>query len=287
MYPPSFEYWVPETIGEAVGLLARLGPGARPLAGGQSLIPLMRFRLARPAHLIDLRRLPLADIEERDGMLRIGATATHAALGASEEVRQRYPLLADVARVVGDPLVRNLGTIGGSAAHADPSGDWGPALLAGRVTLVAVGPAGEREIPADEFFTGTFETALRPGELLTEIRFPRTPGSGGAYRKVHRKVGDFATVGVAVQLSLGPDGAVRECGIGLAGVGLSYVRAAKAEERLVGSRLDERTLRRASEVAAEETHPRSDHRGSAEYKRHLVRVLSARALEAALRRADR
>lgn len=285
MFPARFDYSAPGTLEEAVDLLSRLGPKARPLAGGQSLIPLMRFRLARPAHLVDLRRLPILGIEEADGALSIGAMTTQAAIEASGAIRARYQLLWDAAHVVGDPLVRNLGTVGGSAAHADPRGDWGAVLLASRATFVVVGPEGEREIPADEFFTGSFETALGGGELLTWIRIPIPDRSGGAYLKLRRKVGDFATVGVAVQLTLDQSGAIDDCGIGVTGVDVSYVRAAKAEEYLRGERLDRARLRRASEIASEETHPLSDQRGSAEYKRDLVRVFSARALSTAFRRA--
>ncbi len=285
MVPARFEYWAPRTLEEAVALLEDLGPDARPLAGGQSLVPMMRFRVIRPGHLLDLRHLPIAGIGEEDGFVSLGATTTHAEVEASALVCRRHPLLHEVARSVADPLVRNLGTVGGSAAHADPRGDWGPALLATRATLVALGPAGEREIPADEFFTGSFATALEPTELLIRIRVPHRPRSGGAYLKLRRKVGDFATVGVAVQLDLDGEGRIADCGIGLAGVDLTYVRAAKAEEHLRGRWPDRGALRRAGEIAAEEVHPRSDDRGPAEYKRELVRVLCLRALGRALARA--
>lgn len=286
MFPPRFDYRAPRSLEEALDLLAELGPEARPLAGGQSLIPLLKLRAARPTCLVDLRYLGLDAFGEEDGHLVVGATVTHAALEASQLVAERYPLLHDAARVIADPLVRNLGTVGGSAAHADPSGDWGPVLLAARAVMVAAGPSGEREIPAGEFFVGSFETALAPGELLVRILVPRRPRSGGAYHKLHRRVGDFATVGVAVDLTLDPAGAIEDCGIGMSGVGLSYVRAAKAEEHLRGRRPDRAALRRAAEIAAEEVHPVSDHRGSARYKRELVRVFALRGLERALERAS-
>ncbi|HXF72671.1 MAG TPA: xanthine dehydrogenase family protein subunit M [Actinomycetota bacterium] len=285
MFPPRFDYRAPRSLEEALAVLAELGSGARPLAGGQSLIPLLKLRAARPSCLVDLRYLGLDGLGEEDGYLVVGATATHAAVEASPLVAERYPLLHDAARVIADPLVRNLGTVGGSAAHADPAGDWGPVLLAARAVMVAAGPSGEREIPAGEFFTGSFETALAPEELLVRILVPRRPRSGGAYHKLHRRVGDFATVGVAVDLTLDGSGAIEDCGIGLAGVGLSYVRAAKAEEHLRGRRPDRAALRRAAEIAAEEVHPVSDHRGSARYKRELVRVFALRGLERALERA--
>ncbi|MGH2707738.1 MAG: FAD binding domain-containing protein [Actinomycetota bacterium] len=287
MYSPRFEYLLPQSLEEAIEHLEQLGPGARLLAGGQSLIPMLRFRRIAPSHLIDLRKLSLHGIESANGALVIGATTTHAELERSEVIRGRYPLLADVARLIADPLIRNLGTIGGSAAHADPSGDWGPALLAARATLVAHGPGGERAIPTHEFFVGSFSTALAPAEVLTRIRLSCPADGGGAYLKIARKVGDFATVGVAVQLALDPDGQVRDCGIGITGMGISYVHAVKAGEYLIGRRLDREALRRASAIASEETHPISDRRGSARYKREMVKVLSARALETAAARAGR
>ena len=285
MFPPPFGYAAPRTLEEALALLAERGPAARPLAGGQSLIPQLKLRTLRPSLLVDLRHLPLAGIEEEDGHLVLGATVTHAALEASEAIRERHPLLHDVASVVGDPLVRNLGTVGGSAAQADPRGDWGAALLAAGAVLVAAGPEGEREIGAEDFFTGSYDTALRADELLVRIRLPRRPRGGGSYHKLRRRVGDFATVGVAVDLSLDRDGAIEDCGIGLTGVGLTYVRAGKAAEHLRGRRPDPRALRRAAELAAEECHPIGDERGSAAYKRELVRVFALRGLERALARA--
>jgi carbon-monoxide dehydrogenase medium subunit len=283
--PPRFDYRAPRTLEEALAILAELGPDARPLAGGQSLIPLLKLRAVRPALLVDLRHLGLDVLREEDGRLVIGATVTHASLERSPLARDRYPLLHDAARVIADPLVRNLGTVGGSAAHADPAGDWGPVLLAARAVLVAVGPAGEREIPADAFFAGSFETALAPDELLVRIVVPRRPRGGGAYHKLRRRVGDFATVGVAVDLALDATGAIEDVGIGMSGVGLSYLRAAKAEEHLRGRRPDRAALRRAAEIAAEEVHPVSDHRGSARYKRELVRVFALRGLERSLERS--
>jgi aerobic carbon-monoxide dehydrogenase medium subunit len=190
-----------------------------------------------------------------------------------------------VARVIADPLVRNLATIGGSAAYAHPSGDWGPALMAARATFTAVGPGGQRSIPADQFFVGSFCTALGAAEILTGIELSGLSNGGGAYMKLHRKIGDFATVGVAVQLTVDADGKVSDCGIGMSGVALSYVRASKAEEYLVGRTLDRDSLRRGSGIASEETHPVKDARGSAIYKREMVKVLCRHALETAAQRA--
>jgi carbon-monoxide dehydrogenase medium subunit len=285
MYPGRFAYHLPDSLDEAVDALERGGGDARALAGGQSLMRLMRFRYESPSHLVDLRKLALSGIDELGGRLRIGATTTDATLETSPMIKHRYPLIADVSRVIADPLVRNLGTIGGSAAYAHPSADWGPALIAARATFTAVGPGGERSIPADQFFVGSFCTALGPAEILTSIEMSGLGDGGGAYMKLHRKIGDFATVGVAVQLTVDADGRVNDCGIGMAGVSLSYVRAAKAEEYLVGRTLDRDTLRRGSGIASEETHPVTDSRGSAIYKREMVKVLCRHGLETAARRA--
>jgi carbon-monoxide dehydrogenase medium subunit len=291
VYPPRFDYVVPRTVGEAVDLLDELGPGAQVLAGGQSLIPLMRMRQARPSHLLDLRALPLAGIRTAAGdptgetSITIGTMTTHASLERSRGLRERYPVLADVARHIGDPVVRNLGTIGGAVAFAHPSGDWGPALMAINATFLVVGPRGEREISADDFFLGPHENALEPAELLVEIRVARRPGSGGAYAKFRRRVGDFAVVGVAVQLDLDDRGLIEDCGIAVTGIDLNYIRANKAQEALIGGRTGPDSLRLAARIVAEQSHPVSDHRGSAEWKREMVRVLALRSLGTAAIRA--
>jgi carbon-monoxide dehydrogenase medium subunit len=291
MYPARFDYLVPRTVEHAVDLLEDLGPDARVLAGGQSLIPLMRLRRARPSHLLDLRALPLSGIRtpagDRTGdtAITIGPMTTHASLERSPGLRERYPLLSDVARQIADPVVRNLGTIGGAVVFADPAGDWGPALMAVNAIFLAVGPGGEREIPADAFFLGPHMSALDPAELLVEIRVARQPGSGGAYAKFRRRIGDFAVVGVAVQLAIDDRGRIDDCGIAVTGIDLSYVRADKAQEVLVGGRAGPDSLRLAARIVAEQTHPVSDHRGSAEWKREIVRVLALRSLGTAAIRA--
>jgi carbon-monoxide dehydrogenase medium subunit len=285
MYPNRFEYLAPGSLAEAVACLQRAGDRARVLAGGQSLMRQLRFRYDSPSHVVDLRYLGLAGLTEGGGVLRIGATTTDAALEASPVLRARYPLLADVSRVIADPLIRNVGTIGGSAAYAHPSGDWGPALLAVRARFTAAGPSGTRTMLADEFFVGSFCTALGPAEILTGIEIPAALDGGGAYLKMNRKVGDFATVGVGVQMSVDADGRVSDCGIGLTGVALSYVRASKAEEYLVGRPLDRDALRRCGGIASEEAHPVDDARGSSAYKREMVKVLCTHALEAAAARS--
>ncbi|MDR7482995.1 MAG: FAD binding domain-containing protein [Armatimonadota bacterium] len=288
MIPDRFDYLAPTSVAEALEALRTHGPEAKPLAGGHSLIPLMKLRLASPRYLVDLNRIPgLAGLQEADGVLRIGAMTRHAEMEASDLLRQRYPLLADAARVIADPLVRNMGTVGGSLAHADPAGDWGAAMLAARASVVATGPRGERVVPIDDFFVDTFTTALEPDELLTEIRVPRPgPHSGGAYLKLERKVGDFAVAAVGVQLALDARGTCASVGIGLCNVGPTSLRARGAEEALLGRVPDAAAIARAAQAAAAEADPASDLRGPAEYKRDMVRVLLARALRRALERAS-
>jgi carbon-monoxide dehydrogenase medium subunit len=287
MIPAAFEYHAPDSLQAATALLTRYGEDAKVLSGGQSLIPLMKLRLARPAHLVDINRIPqLAYVREVDGTLRIGALARESDLDESDLVRTRYPLLHETSRVIADPLVRNLATVCGNVAHADPANDHPATMLALGAELVAVGPGGERRIPVDAFFVGLFTTALRPGEILTEIRVPTPAGrSGGAYVKLERKVGDFATVAVAAQVTLGATGACERAGIGLTNVGATPIRARSAEASLGGTRLDDQAIQQAARLAAEEAEPSEDLRGSVEYKRDLVRVLTARALRKALERA--
>ena len=287
MIPAAFEYHAPTSIGEATRLLARLGDDAKVLSGGQSLIPLMKLRLATPKHVVDINGIPgLAYIQEADGFLRIGALTRESDLEDSEIIRTRYPLLLDTSRVIADPLVRNLATVGGNLAHGDPANDHPATMLALGAEVVVAGPKGERRIPVASFFTGPFATALGADEILTEIRVPSpSPRGGGAYLKLERKVGDFATAAVAVQLELGASGTCERAGIGLTNVGSMPIKAAAAEAALEGKRPDEATIKRASELAADAARPLADLRGSAEYKKDLVRVLTARALRKAVERA--
>lgn len=285
MIPASFDYHAPSSLDEALALLAA-NADAKILAGGQSLIPAMRFRLAQPAVLVDLNGLrDLQYVREQDGQLRIGALTREHALEESEVVRQRYPLLHDTARVVADPLVRNRATVGGNLAHADPANDHPATMLAYGAELVARGPRGARTIAIDDFFVGLFENSLRPGEILVEIRIPAPrPGSGGAYLKLERKVGDYAIVGVAVQLQL-EGGVCREARIGLTNVNPTPLRATDAEAAIVGKRLDHSVLEAAGRAAAAQCEPTADLRGSVEYKRDVTRVLTKRALSQAAARA--
>ncbi|HSF22735.1 MAG TPA: xanthine dehydrogenase family protein subunit M [Blastocatellia bacterium] len=287
MIPRSFDYSAPGTLEEAVSLLSKLGPDAKVLSGGQSLIPMMKLRLASPPHIVDINRIAGLDyISEIDGSLRIGALVRESDLENSSVVKSRLPILVDTTSVIADPLVRNQATVCGNLAHGDPANDHPATMLALGASMVAVGPGGEREIPVESFFPGLFTTALQPDEILKEIRIPiPAPSSGGAYLKLERKVGDYATAGVAVQISLNASGACARAGIGLTNVGFTPLKAAKAEAFLLGKVLDASTIRQASEIAAGESQPVDDIRGSAAYKRDLVRVLAARAINLAFVRA--
>src|SRR5215831_16098564 len=280
MIPPKFEYFAPTTVHEALILLRTHGAEAKLLSGGQSLIPLMKLRLATPAYLIDINRIPgLGQIQEQNGFLSIGALTREADLERSELVRAQYPIVCDTARVIGDPLVRNLATIGGNLAHADPANDHPATLLALEAEVVATGLDGERTIPVAEFFTDFFTTALRPDEILTEIRIPApTAGSGGAYIKLERKVGDFAIVGVAAQVTIDARGICTRAGIGLTNVAPTPLKAHAAETFLQGKSLDQDSITQAAQLAAEAARPEADLRGSIAYKRDMVRVLTTRAL---------
>ena len=286
MIPPAFDYALPKTLTEAVALLGE-HPGAKILAGGHSLLPLMKFRLAQPALLVDINQLKgLAYIRESGGWLRIGAMTREADLEHSDLIRTRYPLLADTTRLIADPLVRNLATFGGNLAHADPANDHPAAVLALNGQVVAVGPNGERVIPIEEFFVGLFESALQHDEILTEVRIPTAkPRSGGAYMKMERKVGDFATAAVAAQVSLDEQGHCVTAGLGLTNMGLMPIKAVAAEQSLAGLPLDDAHIRQAAQLASEVAEPSADRRGSEDYKRSLVRTLTVRALRSAAARA--
>jgi carbon-monoxide dehydrogenase medium subunit len=287
MIPAAFEYHAPGSIGEATELLARLGEDAKILSGGQSLIPLMKLRLATPAHIVDINGIQgLAHVREDGSVLRIGALARESDLEESDLVHARYPLLFDTSTVIADPVVRNRATVGGNLAHGDPANDHPATMLALGAEVVAAGPGGERRIPAGSFFTGPFATALRSDEILIEIRVPAPgPRSGGAYVKLERKVGDFATAAVAVQIDLDGAGVCTRAGIGLTNVGAVPIEATAAEAALRGKRPDDAAVKRAAELAAEAAQPTEDLRGPAEYKKDLVRVLTARALRKAIARA--
>ena len=285
MLPSAFEYHRPSTLDEALALLAEHGEDAKVLAGGQSLIPLMKLRFAAPEHLIDVNRIAGLDgIEERDGALRIGALVRHNQLAASEVIA-RYPTIAVAAPQIADPIVRNLGTIGGSLSHADPAGDLGSVMLALGASVVLRSASGEREVPIGGFLVDTFQTSIAPGEMLTEVRVP-TPGarSGGTYLKMERKVGDFATVGAALFVQM-HNGTIGSAGIGLTSVGLKNLKATAAEAALAGAEPGEDAFAEAGRLAAEASQPAADVRGSEAYKRHIVDVYVRRGLARAVQMA--
>jgi aerobic carbon-monoxide dehydrogenase medium subunit len=289
MIPPSFEYLRPKTIPEAIAFLQQYGDDAKILSGGQSLIPMMKLRLARPGYLVDINRIAgLSHIKEEGGFLKIGGLTREAELETSPVVRAKYPIIIDTAHVIADPQVRNLATVGGNLAHGDPANDHPATMLALGAQIVATGPKGERAIPIESFFLSLFSTALAHDEILTEIRVPiPPPRSGGAYFKLERKVGDFATAAVAVQLTLDGNGTCQKVGIGLTNVGPTPVKARKAEDFLRGKKLDASAIAQAAQLAADESEPSADLRGPVEYKRGLVKELMKRALTRASERANK
>ncbi len=287
MIPGQFDYVRPADLAETLRILKDREGEAKLLSGGYSLLPLIKLRLAQPALLVDLRDVAGLDgIAETDDYLRIGARATHRQIHDAPIVRARYPLLHDVTAVIGDPQVRNWGTIGGSVAHADPASDWPAVLLATNATIVCRSQSGERAIAARDFFLDTFTTAIEPTEVLTEIRIPRRPrGAGGAYEKLERKVGDFATVAVASVVALAADGRIERAGIGLTAVSDSPFAATDAEAILVGNPPSDELFRRAGAAAAAQSRPAGDVRGPVEYKRAMVAELTVRSLRTAVERA--
>jgi len=284
--PAHFEYEKATTLDHAIELLARLGPEARVLAGGHSLIPMMKLRMAQPDALVDINDLggELGAISVEGDELRIGALVRHAELLASAVVGEHYPIFHDAERVIADPVVRNRGSIGGSLCQADPSEDLSAAFAAVAAAAVIAGPNGTRTVPIREFHVGPYETVVGPGELLTELRVPIRPGGGSAYEKVERRVGDWAVAaaGAAVWLS---GGVVADVGIGLTAVGAEHFHAAQAEEFLRGKELSDANLAEAGQIAGQNCHPTADQRGPVDYKRHLAQELTVRALRRAAARA--
>lgn len=286
MIPPVFDYVRPADLDEALALLSAR-EDAKVLAGGFSLLPLMKLRLAEPELLIDLRDVGGLDgITETGDELRIGGRATHRRIHEDPTVRSSHPLLRDAAGGIGDPQIRNWGTIGGSVAHADPSADWPAVLIATRATIVMRDATRERTVEARSFFIDSFETAIEPDEILTEVRIPRPgQGAGGAYAKIERRAGDFSTVGVAVQLRL--DGLhITEVGVGITAVAPAPFAATDAEAILRGGATDDATVRRAGEAAAAQSSPASDSHGPADYKRAMVVAMTIRAVARAMARAQ-
>ena len=272
MYPSRFRYEAPSTLADAIDLLAAADGEAKVLAGGQSLIPMMKLRFAAPAMLVDINGISGLDYHraDADGTYRIGALCRHADLEKSATLGDHQPTIAAAAPVVADPLVRTRGTLVGSVCHADPQGDWASVMVSLEGAIVAQGPNGQRTIPVDDFIDGPFQTVLANDEIAVEAVVPAARGTrAGGYLKLERRVGDFATVGVAVSVEMSGDSIAR-AGIGLTGVGPATINASDAAAALVGTALDSDAVDAAAQLAAEAAQPRSDHRGSADYKRHIV-----------------
>jgi carbon-monoxide dehydrogenase medium subunit len=286
MFPAAFGYLSARSTDEALAALLEHGADARILAGGQSLIPAMRYRLARPAFLLDINPIAeLAYLREDGGALVIGAGTRDVAIERSPAVSARYRLIADAAAVVADPIVRQMGTVVGSLCHNDPAGDWGVVALASRAEVTIRGKAGARVVPIDDFLVDSYTTAVGEGELALEVRFP-TPGprTSGSYQKIERKVGDFATAAAAVQLTLAEDGTIADAGVAIGAAGPKPSRVARAEELLRGSRPSKDLLRAAAAAAEECSDPVPDTRGDVEFKRAMAGVLVHRGLLATLER---
>src|SRR5215203_3925599 len=288
MIPAEFDYQAPATLEEAVSLLASDLDGAKILAGGHSLIPAMKLRLAQPQLLVDIARIKsLAYIHEEGAQILIGATTTHYQLESSELLKRICPLLPECAKSIGDVQVRNKGTIGGSIAHSDPAGDWPAAVLALDTDLVLVGPNGERTVKADNFFVDLLTTDLQPGEILREVRINKPSGRfGHAYQKVPHPASGFAVVGIAVHLALNDDGSCKSASIGVTGVGTKAYRAQTVEAALAGTSLDDNTLGAAVTHICDGIDPNSDLYASSDYRCHLAQVHTRRAIQAAKARVQ-
>jgi carbon-monoxide dehydrogenase medium subunit len=286
MIPPVFDYHSPRSIGDAVRLLGSLGPEAKLLAGGHSLLPMMKLRFAEPAHLIDLGKIPaLRGIVQIGEQIHIGAMTTEHDLLSSALLADKLPLLVEGAGWIADPQVRYKGTIGGDIAHGDPANDQPALMLALNASFVLEGPGGERVVAAEDFFLGIYTTALAPDEILTAIRVPiPAPGSGGSYQKLKRKTGDFATAATAVMLQM-QAGRVAQARIALTNAAPTPLRARAAEASLLGKALDEAALREAARLAMSIADPTTDLRGDADYKRAMCGEMTRRALQAAGARA--
>ena len=283
MYPSRFRYEAPHSLDEAISLLHNGGDYAKVLAGGQSLVPLMKLRFASPELVVDINNIPGLSYHrtDPDGTLRIGALCRHADLEQSDLLPGAQPTMAAAAPLIADPIVRNRGTLVGSLCHADPQGDWASVVVSLGGSVVAQGPGGRRTIPVAEFVTGPFQNVLGPDEIAVEAVIPPAKGvRAGGYLKLERRVGDFATVGVAVSIETSGD-TVTRAGIALTGVGGATIAATEAAQALVGQPLSASSIGQAAELAAAAAQPRTDHRGSAEYKRHMVRTFVERILSRA------
>ncbi len=287
MIAADFNYEAPATLDEAIALLQKYGDEAKILSGGHSLIPMMKLRFASPEHIIDINNIPgLSDIGIDGQTLKIGALTREADLEHSAVLKEHFAIFGDVTKLIADPQVRNMGTIGGNLAHGDAANDHPAVMIALNATVVATGPDGARSIPIDEFFLGFYMTALQPDEILTEIQIPMpAAGTGSAYHKLERKVGDYATAGAAVQLTLDGNGVCTYAGIGLTNVNPLPLRAERSEAALLGKTLTDEVIAEAAQYASEDCSPSADLRGDEEYKRAMVAVLVKRMIHKAAGRA--
>ena len=283
MYPAQFEYHTPGTVREAIDLLGQHKDDAKLLAGGHSLVPAMKLRLSTPKHLVDLAKVPgLTGIKEEGGVIVIGAMTTHYAVETSAVVKQKCPALAAAAALIGDPMVRNKGTVGGSLAHADPAADYPAVIIACGAEMVVEGSKGKRTIKADDFFKGLLTTAVGPDEILTEVRVPvNAAKTGAAYLKFPHPASRFAVVGVAAVVTV-DGGKISKAGVGITGAGTKAVRAKGVEAALAGKAADAASIQAAAEKAPDGVDVQADLQGSEEYKRHLLKVFARRAVEAAV-----
>ncbi|MDW3192388.1 MAG: xanthine dehydrogenase family protein subunit M [Cytophagales bacterium] len=288
MIPSSFSYTAPSTLDEALKVLNELGDEAKILAGGHSLIPMMKLRFAEPEHLVDLNNIPgLSYINIEDGTLNIGAMTRESEMEESGDVQQHFPIFLDAAKLIADPQVRNFGTIGGNIAHGDAANDHPAVMIALGAEVEITGTGGKRTVGIDDFFYGFYATAVEDGEILTEIRVPVPSGKfGNAYHKTERKVGDYATGGVAVQIELDDSGTCTRAGIGLTNVNPTPLRATRSEEALVGTKVTAAEIEAAGQMAAEDCNPSDDLRGDADYKRRVIKALTKRMITKALERAN-
>jgi aerobic carbon-monoxide dehydrogenase medium subunit len=286
MYPAAFEYHAPATVKDALALLGKLDD-AKLLAGGHSLVPMMKLRLAQPKNIIDLRKVSgLTGIKEESGVLTVGAMTTHWEVESSKLVKDKVPVVSETAAVIGDPAVRNKGTIGGSLAHADPAADMPATAIALGFEFVCEGATAKRTVKVDDWFQGLMATALKENELLTQIRIPlMAAGSGAAYLKFPHPASRFAIVGVCAAVTLDAGGTCTKASVGLTGAGTKAIRAKGVEAGLTGKRLDAATIEAAAQKAADGVDVQADLQGSVEYKSHLCRVFARRAIEAAVKRA--
>ncbi len=287
MIAENFSYAAPSSIQEAISMLHEYGEDAKILAGGHSLIPMMKLRFAAPTHLVDINNIPgLSYIKEEEGLLKIGAMTREVDAEESELIRSKYHIFGDATKLIADPQVRNFGTLGGNLAHGDAANDHPAVMMALGASVVITSNEGSREVSLDDFFHGFYTTAVQHGEILTEIRIPQANGSfGSAYHKAERKVGDYATAGVAAVVQLDSNGVCNRVGIGLTNVSPTPMRVSRAEELLMGSNMSEADIAEAAKMASEDCSPSDDLRGDADYKRHLVKVITKRMLNKALGRA--